>query len=160
MDIKGVDKRMAVMVGAAIVLFGGFALPTVYAKTLHFSTDFESSLIPACTNEEVAFSGTANFVFHEVDGRQTVTMKYVNVKGVGLETGTKYIVTEHDKFVTIVNEQNGDTTFDTTINGRFTSTGPGINTMIKIKLVTVLHANGDGETLLDQAVVKCPPDST
>ena len=86
-------------------------------------------------------------------------MIYVNVKGENID-GTKYVVTEHDKYFTLVNEDNGDITFKTSINGNFIRSGPGINTMVEIKLITVLHANGDEDTIVDQASVKCPPEST
>jgi hypothetical protein len=157
MDTKRLDKRVAIVMMAAttMVLFGGFAIPSVYAAAIVFRQDFETSLIPACTTEEVAFSGTTQFVFQEVNGHQTVHLFYENVKGVGIETGTKYTVHENDKFSTILNE-NGDTRFDTTIHGSFISSGPGNNTKVDIKLVNVVHPNGDTETIVDDVKVKCP----
>ena len=120
-----------------------------------FRTDFDGGLIPACTNEQVAFSGTVQFVFQEVNGHETVHVQYVNVKVVGVETATQYVVPEHDKYVTILNNDNGDITFESSISGNFISSGHGINTVIQIKLNP-----GDIDTIVDQAKVKSPPEGT
>src|SRR6478735_8576544 len=105
MDKKTSESRMAIIAVAAttIVLLGGFATPSVYAKILKFETPFESSMIPACSLEEVAFSGIAGFTFKETtdnDGNvlQKVSMDYFNVKGQGITSGTMYIVHEHDDY--------------------------------------------------------------
>jgi hypothetical protein len=146
------------MVAVALVvtvLFGGFAISSVYAKTTHFTSEFETSLIPACTTEEVIFSGTAHFDFREQNGHQTVHMHYSNVHGVGIETGTKYVVHENDQYDTILND-NGDTMFSTTIHGSFTGGGSVDNTKIEIRLVTVVHQDGDVTTLVEDAQVRCP----
>lgn len=157
MDKNGLETRTAIVAVAAtaIVLCGGFAIPTVYANTTHFTTDFETSLIPACTTEEVVYSGTQHFDFQEQNGRQTVHVYYSDVHGVGIVTGTRYTVHENDEYTTILNE-NGDTKFDTTIHGSFISSGQGDNTKVVIRIVTIVHANGEVETLVEDAKVTCP----
>ena len=42
-----------------------------------------------CTTEEVIFSGTQQIVLQEVNGHQTAQVQYLNVHGVGAETGTQ-----------------------------------------------------------------------
>lgn len=76
------------------------------------------------------------------------------MKGVGVDTGTKYNVHENDKFSQILNE-NGDTTFSTTIHGTFISSGSGDNTKVTMKLVTVVHPNGDIDTIVDDTSIQC-----
>jgi hypothetical protein len=143
---------------SASVLFGGFAIPSVYAKIIRFETPFESSLIPACSEEEVAFSGVARFTFKETtdnDGnvRQTVTMDYFNVKAQGIASGTKYLVHEHDDYVTLL--EGSTTTFETVVKGSFIGQGNAVNTDILMHLVTSIDENGNPHTIVDKVVVKC-----
>jgi len=159
MDKKTSESRMAIIAVAAttIVLLGGFAIPSVYAKILKFETPFESSMIPACSLEEVAFSGIAGFTFKETtdnDGNvlQKVSMDYFNVKGQGITSGTNYIVHEHDDYTTFV--EGSTTTFNTVVKGSFIGQGNAVNTDILLHLVTSVDDNGP-HTILDDAVVKC-----
>jgi hypothetical protein len=159
MDKNGMDKRVTITtMAAAIVLLGGFALTPAYAKIMKFETPFESSLIPACSNEEVAFTGTARFTFKETtdkDGnlRQTVTMDYFRTQAQGITSGTKYIVHEHDRFITLV--EGGTTTFKTVIRGSFIAQGSDVNTYITMYLVTSVDENGNPHTIVDKVDVKC-----
>lgn len=159
MDKNGLDRRMTLVAVAAtaIVLVGGFALTTAYAKIVKFETPFESSLIPAC-NEEVAFSGIAGFTFQETtdkDGnvRQTATMDYFHTQGQGITSGTGYIVHEHDRYITVL--EGDTTTFKTVIKGTFVAKGTEVNTYITLYLVTSIDENGNPHTIVDKADVKC-----
>ena len=58
-------------------------------------------------------------------------MDYVNVKGVGVTSGTHYVVTEHDNYVTIVNNDDGDIKFETSISGNFISNGAETTPLLK-----------------------------
>ena len=126
---NGLDKRVVVVTVATTVLFGAFAMPSVYAKVLKFETPFESSLIPACSSEEVFFTGVAAFTFQETtdkDGnvRQTVHMNYQKTRGE--ISGTEYIVHEHDTFVTHLDASTSK--FSTVIKGSFIAKGSETNT--------------------------------
>lgn len=150
------DKRVAIVavVTAAIVLLAGFAVTSVYARD-HFTSDFESSGIPLCSTEEVIFSGTQHFDVEDKDGRQTIHVHWSNVKGEGIETGTTYTIHQNEKVSAILNE-NGDTTVSTTLHSSMVSSGPGPNTRVEIKLITVVHPNGDIDVIVDDIKVKCP----
>ena len=111
-------------------------------------------MTPLCSTEEVIFSGTAHYVYQQGNGRQTIHLNYQNVKGVSVETGTAYTIHENEKYSQILNE-NGDTRFDTTIHGSFISSGSADSTKVTMKLVTVVHPNGDIDTIVDDVDVKC-----
>jgi hypothetical protein len=157
MNVNTLENKVKIVVIGLVstVLFGGFVIPSVYAETTHFIADFDTSLIPACTTEEVIFSGKVHFDFTEQEGRQVVRMHYSEVHGVGIATGTKYVVHENDRYETIINE-NGDTMFSTKIHGTFISSGSGDNTKIEITLVNVVHPDGTVTTLVEDAKVTCP----
>lgn len=76
MDTKRLETSTAIiaMAATAIVLFGGFAIPSVYAGATQFNVDFEGSGTPICSTEEVVFSGTVHYVFQEVNGRQAIIL--------------------------------------------------------------------------------------
>ena len=111
MDSKRLETRTAIvaMGATAIVLFGGFAIPSVYAQATQVKSDFESSLTSLCSPEEVFFSGIMHLVLgpNDVNGRQTGYVNYINTKGVSAQTGTQFTVHEIDH-ITIVTNENGD----------------------------------------------------
>jgi hypothetical protein len=141
----------------AILAVGNTVAPGYGKEKTTFETPFESSTIPACSNEEVAISGVAKFVFTEKtdkDGnlRQGATMSY-HAHAIGITSGTKYIV--HEKTVDSIQQEAGDTTISSVIKGKFNGQGSEPNTKIRIHLVTVVHENGDVDTLVDDVNVTC-----
>ena len=79
--IRRMDKLAIVaMAVTAIVLLGAYAIPSVFAKAIQVNSDFETDVIPACTTEEVVYSGTQHLVIQEANGRQIAHINYQNVK--------------------------------------------------------------------------------
>ncbi|HJU79593.1 MAG TPA: hypothetical protein VJ599_08530 [Nitrososphaeraceae archaeon] len=119
-------------------------------------TPSESLTIPACGDKEVIITGVANFAFEEkTDGNvlSTAEMKYHNIQAIGVSSGTEYNI--HEKEKGIIEQEGGDTTFSTAIKGSFISKGSDVNTLIKIRPVTSIDENGNVETIVDDADVKC-----
>ena len=79
-------------------------------------------------------------------------MYYVNVRGEGITSGNQYIIHENDQD-TFIDEENSDTML-TLISGAFIGQGNAINTLVKIRLVTILHDNGDADTIVADVDIK------
>jgi hypothetical protein len=147
---------MAGLMSVVVILIGGCTATSVYGKEKTvFETPFESSTVPACSGEEVAISGVARFVFTEEideDGNihQKATMSY-HADAVGMTSGIEYIV--HEKEVQTIQQEGGDNTFSTVLKGTFNGLSSVPNTHVRIHLVTVVHENGDVETIVDDVNV-------
>lgn len=155
------DKDLSIFVAIAIIIttliVGNFATPS-YGKKVQFETPFESSTIPACGDEEVIITGVANFAFEERTDkngnlRSTAEMKYHSIQAIGVSSGTEYNI--HEKEKVIIEQEGGDTTFNTAIKGSFISKGSDVNTLVKIRLVISIDENGIAETIVDDVDVKC-----
>jgi hypothetical protein len=157
----GNGSGMIVAIGTVVavaILIGGYTASPSYGKTTHFETPFESSLVPTCDTEEVVFSGIAKFSFYEStnpDGKthQSVHMHYVNVRGEGITSGTQYIIHENDHDI-LIDEENSDT-IRTLVSGAMIGQGNAVNSLVKIRMVTILDDNGNGETIVDDVDIKC-----
>ena len=79
-------------------------------------------------------------------------MDYFHTQTQGITSGTKYIVHEHDRYITLL---EGGTTFKTVIRGSFIAQGSDVNTYITMYLVTSIDENGNPHTIVDKVVVKC-----
>jgi hypothetical protein len=150
---------MAGLMSVVVILIGGSSATSVYGEKIVFETPFESSTVPACSNEEVAISGVAKFTFTEEidkDGNiQTKATMTYHAHGEGITSGTKYIIYEKAVDMIDVEVSGGDTTFNTVLKGTFIGQGSEPNTQVRIQLVTVLHENGDVETIVDDVDVNC-----
>jgi hypothetical protein len=146
----GLMTAAAVAVIVASVLIGGFTLTPSYGQatstTEQFTQPFESSGLPLCGGEEVRFSGTANFVYHETvlpGGESQITqfhMNYMHATAVGLISGKTFIITETDNGGST---QVGAQTYRTVINGNILTPGAeGTNTGITLVINTTFNANG------------------
>ncbi|HEY7109467.1 MAG TPA: hypothetical protein VH415_08580 [Nitrososphaeraceae archaeon] len=161
MKLSGWRKGLGMISGIVtfvMILVAGSAVAPSYGKTIHFETPFESSFVTACSGEEVAVIGVVKFVFKEKidnDGNvlQDATASY-SAHAVGMTSGTKYIVHEKEAQTALV-ETGGDTTFSTVLKGKFNGQGSEPNTKLRIQQVTVIHENGDVETLVDDVSVTC-----
>jgi len=65
--MDGQRYNLSMLIGlltiAATIMIGGSSAMSVYGKEkMVYETPFESSTVPACSNEEVAISGIAKFV--------------------------------------------------------------------------------------------------
>jgi hypothetical protein len=80
-------------------------------------------------------------------------MHYVNVRGEGITSGTQYIIHENDHN-TLIDEENSDT-LRTLVSGVMIGQGNAVNTLVKIRMVTIIDNNGDGETIIDDVDIKC-----
>jgi hypothetical protein len=146
------------------VLIGTFAVTTAYGQaqsnTVRFSTPFETSGIPLCGGEEVFFSGTLNFVFHEIirpDGESAYLFSHTNYQKITAvsESGEKYVVKEVGT-QRLYTTQTGDDELITIIDGVFIDTGQGINgpnTVASFEFHTIIHP--DGETTTEDVDIKC-----
>ena len=140
------------------MIIGGFVATSSYTQNIKFETPFETSAIPVCGIEEVAFSGVAKFTFHEKtnpDGtsRQSVHMVYLHTRGEGMTSGTQYNTHENDRS-TLIDEGNSNI-IRTVMHGSFIGKGQAVNTLVTTRLVTILHDNGDSETIVDNIDIKC-----
>jgi len=142
---------------AVAVLIGRYTASPSYAKVAKFESPFESSAIPLCGIEEGVFSGIQKFSLHKTtksDGttRQSLHMNYHHTRGEGITSGTQYIVHENDR-QGIVDEQNSDRII-TQIKGSFIGKGNAEFTLLNIRTITILHDNGDIETIVDRIDIK------
>ncbi|HET8847258.1 MAG TPA: hypothetical protein VFM20_00580 [Nitrososphaeraceae archaeon] len=80
-------------------------------------------------------------------------MKYHSIQAIGVSSGTEYNI--HEKEKVIIEQEGGDTTFNTAIKGSFISKGSDVNTLVKIRLVISIDENGIAETIVDDVDVKC-----
>mgnify|MGYP003579056717 FL=1 len=111
--------------------------------------------VSICSGEVVEFSGTIHFSIKEENGVESAHVHYSNVHGVGIQSGTKYVVHEHDEYDVNLNA-NGDTMFSTTMHGSFISGGPGDNTKVEIRFVNVVHPDGTVTVLEEGTEITCP----
>jgi hypothetical protein len=157
-NVKRLETKLEMVVVVALVsteLFGGFVVPSVYAKTNTFTSEFETTAIPLCSTEPIVYGGTIHFnIKEEENGLGSAHVHYSNVHGVGFQTGTKYIVhqNEHDD---VVLNKNGDTMFSTVMHGSVTGSGSIDNTRVDITFVNVVHPDGTVTVLVEDTKITC-----
>jgi len=145
----------------AVILFGGFAVTPSYgqAQTEHFKfrDDFQSSAVPACSPNEVFFTGRV-----QIDGQTTIgpdgelTHAHVhsNIHATGVDTeGNKWRMNEHEHQT--LNPNGG--VFGIKAHGTFISQGSGedFNTIVNINFHTVTHPDGRITGEIDRVNVEC-----
>jgi hypothetical protein len=148
------------------VLIGGFAVTTAYGQaqsnTIRFSTPFETSGIPICGVEEVFFSGTINFVFHETirpNGESAYLFSHTNFQKTTAvtESGERYVVKDVGT-QRLSTTQTGDDELITVQQGVFIDTGQGINgpnTVASFVFHFIIHPDGETTIELEDVDIKC-----
>ena len=145
----------------AVILIGGFAVTSSYgqAQTEHFKfrDDFQSSVIPACSPNEVFFTGRVQVVGQTTigpDGELTHAdfHFYIHATGVDAE-GNNWRWNDHEN--QILNSKGG--VFTSEIHGTFISQGPGedFNTIVNIIFHTVTHPDGRITGEIESVHVEC-----
>jgi hypothetical protein len=125
----------------------------------NFRTPFESTPVPLCGGEEIAFSGTVHFRFKDTTNPtgafpQLVQMNYQEIKGVGVVSGDNYIVNEVNNFKV---DQNPDSDiFHTVVLSDIIHQAQKVNTVFTVELQTVLDGDGIPKTSVVHISVGCP----
>ena len=60
------------------------------------------------------------------------------------------------RLLAVQKKKNGDTTISSILHGTFISNGPDVNNIVTIKLVSVVHPNGDIDTIVDDLSIEGP----
>lgn len=136
----------------------GYNVAPGYGETLRGESQWEGTAVPACGSEDVIFSGVLKFSiqFHadkDDNFRQETHLKSHETRGVGVESGTKYII--HATVKQTQESQSDGATITNVLKGSFIAKGSSINTQVTIHTVTVFDENGIPKTTVSDTDIKC-----
>jgi hypothetical protein len=151
--------KIALQVAIGAIMFFGFGILSVQGQaltnTFSFQSDFETLATPLCGigGEEVVFSGTAHFKFHETlsaggSVHQSTMMNYMKTKGVGIQSGDKYEINEAN-IATLQDNEENDIVYSV-ITGKLVHAGKGTDTGVTINLLTTFDSDGDAKTEVEK----------